>query len=170
MTGCGHGFVPRLCARVRSNDGGVDHVPATLFPTPFPAKELEKALRLQPHFNTMMDSVQSDTEFLRTTLSTTTDGDAFTKRLLQVQQDAAPHARATLRMSLHRADYMLHSIDGAAHIKQVEINTISCAFDGLACKPLALHRFVGQRFMPNAPDLPDNEPHVLLAQGMAKCV
>jgi hypothetical protein len=152
MTGCGHGFVPRLCARVRSNDGGVDHVPATLFPTPFPAKELEKA---------------------HTTLSTTTDGDhrdAFTKRLLQVQQDAAPHARATLRMSLHRADYILHSIDGAAHIKQVEINTISCAFDGLACKPLALHRFVGQRFMPNAPDLPDNEPHVLLAQGMAKCV
>ena len=52
---------------------------------------------------------------------------------------------------------------------QVEINTISCAFGGLACKPLDLHRFVMGRYLPDAPALPDNAPHVGLAAGMAKC-
>jgi hypothetical protein len=38
-------------------------------------------------------------------------------------------------------------------IKQVEINTISCAFGGLAALPGRLHKFVLERFIPGGAEL-----------------
>lgn len=49
----------------------------------------------------------------------------------------------TVFLGLNRSDYMFQrNADGSAALKQIEINTISASFGGLASRTPAVHRWV----------------------------
>jgi hypothetical protein len=54
------------------------HAPLTVRPTPFPRASFEKAKRAATVFNTLIDRVSRDAEYLQNTLALAADHDEFT--------------------------------------------------------------------------------------------
>lgn len=154
---------------------GLDHIPVTLLPTPFPKQQLKKAMEVQQYFNKIFFRVRSDPVFIAERLRETAAADPFTGRLLNMFNtlEDAGVLKDQLSLSIHRNDYMLHddtngSVVGAVDqisstscsIQQVEVNTISCAFGGLAPEPRRMHRYMLTKVHPPALDnverLPNN--------------
>ncbi|XP_076596739.1 glutathione synthetase-like isoform X1 [Chaetodon auriga] len=122
----------------------VTHAPFTLFPSSVPKAALLQALALQTHFNTLVDKISQDAEFLEEALAGTIQADDFTAKLFgiykQVQREGQ---RQSIVVGLSRADYMLdQSEDGTSSLKQIEINTFAVAgFCVSDCLPV-VHRHV----------------------------
>ncbi|XP_076596740.1 glutathione synthetase-like isoform X2 [Chaetodon auriga] len=122
----------------------VTHAPFTLFPSSVPKAALLQALALQTHFNTLVDKISQDAEFLEEALAGTIQADDFTAKLFgiykQVQREGQ---RQSIVVGLSRADYMLdQSEDGTSSLKQIEINTFAVAgFCVSDCLPV-VHRAV----------------------------
>ena len=58
--------------------------PFLLFPSPFPEKEFNLGVELQPVLNELMHKVAHDHDFLEETLKNTIKVDEFTKRLYDI--------------------------------------------------------------------------------------
>ncbi|KAI8910120.1 glutathione synthase, partial [Gorgonomyces haynaldii] len=122
------------------------HAPFTMYPTPFPQQEYQKAVRLQPLFNHLIDKIARDPVFL-TRICKQMESDAFIQKLLSLY---SPKALQTVRMGVHRADYML----SGGQLKQVEVNTISAGLVALSVRTRRLHQFLSTRFgHPKIPEL-----------------
>lgn len=124
----------------------VTHPPVTLQPTIVSRASLDFVTGLQPHWNAVMDAVARDYDFLAQSLATCASSDTdFTGRLLQMLEDVyrkrpgAPVQSAML--GIFRTDYMREPRSDQEW-KNVEINTISCSFAGLAPKVHAFHEFL----------------------------
>ena len=57
------------------------HAPLTVRPTPFPRASFEKAKRAATVFNTLIDRVSREAEYLQKTLALAAEHDDFTVRL-----------------------------------------------------------------------------------------
>ncbi|KAL3702413.1 hypothetical protein R1sor_020435 [Riccia sorocarpa] len=120
---------------------GIAHVPFSLLPTPFPAKDFEKAVDLSTLFNELVDRVSLDVEFLKRALGQAQKADEFTGRLLKMYCMILDEGvKQDIRLGLHRSDYMLDVATG--DLLQVEINTISCSYPGLGAVISGLHKHV----------------------------
>ena len=60
--------------------------PFVLFPSPFPKKEFERSLELQPVLNELMHKVAHDRKFLTETLKNTIQVDDFTRKLFEIYE------------------------------------------------------------------------------------
>jgi glutathione synthase len=130
--------------------------PMSLLPNAYPKTAFAQAQTLAPHFNTLVDRVSRDAEFLQSTLGGgVSDTDPYTAKLLQLYneiyvspKEGDPNfARTADFLGVHRSDYMLHKgADDKYHIKQVELNTIASSFASLSTKVAALHRYLTSRF------------------------
>ena len=60
--------------------------PFLLLPSPFPKKEFELGMNLQPVLNVLMHKVAHDYEFLKETLKETIKVDDFTRRLFEIYE------------------------------------------------------------------------------------
>lgn len=128
-------------------DGKLQYTPApvTLTPTPYPWSEFEYTQRVQPLFNTLVDKVARDREFLLSCLEEVATSDPFVRRLLDIFT-ALPeeHVRNGVNLGILRSDYMLNdeapggNVDGG--VLQIEINTIASSFGCLSKKVGNLHR------------------------------
>lgn len=58
-----HGLIIRPPTSV-SNNSFVMHAPVSLFPSPFPRKTYEEAIKLQPMFNLLFHKLSQDSEFI----------------------------------------------------------------------------------------------------------
>lgn len=135
---------------VRCVSSGLTHLPFTLFPTEFPAALFEAAQLAQPHLNLLYNRARQSTSFVTSTLRLAGQADIFTGRLLQIFQTiSSAGIRQPITLAIHRSDYMLHRpADNVQELslKQVEVNTISSAFPGVAGKVRDLHAFIQTRF------------------------
>eukprot|EP00755_Sulcionema_specki_P004321 Sspe_Gene.29786::Locus_14353_Transcript_1_1_Confidence_1.000_Length_1667::g.29786::m.29786/K21456/GSS; glutathione synthase len=131
------------------------HIPFMLAPTPFPEHLFDSAVELSPLFNSLVDSIARNADFLQRVLKATAEADPFTGRLLDIHRrvycsnDSHPQ---DLMLGLLRSDYMINALGDNSladakgwNLQQVEINTIASAFGGLAGKCNALHRYFLQR-------------------------
>ncbi|XP_055012191.1 glutathione synthetase-like [Boleophthalmus pectinirostris] len=101
----------------------VTHMPFTLVPTPVSRALYLQALQVQTFFNTLVDRVSQDQEFLEEALSSTVEVDDFTARLFHIYKQIQREGRApSIVLGLTRCDYML---DRGSSLKQVEINTFA---------------------------------------------
>ncbi|XP_054638499.1 glutathione synthetase-like [Dunckerocampus dactyliophorus] len=150
----------------------VTYAPFTLFPTPVPKDVFLQAKAVQTHYNTLVDKISQDPDFLQEALASTIVVDDFTARLFKVHQQILQEGRSqSIVLGLNRSDYMLDQReDGSTSLKQIEINTISASFGGLASHTPDVHRHIlkvagrleeSQRIL-------DNKPAVGLADGIAK--
>uniref|UniRef100_A0A3Q1EHH7 Glutathione synthetase n=1 Tax=Acanthochromis polyacanthus TaxID=80966 RepID=A0A3Q1EHH7_9TELE len=166
-----HGVLMRAQETPNSSEL-VSYAPFTLFPTPVPKAVFLQALAVQTHYNTLVDMISQDAEFLQEALASTIEVDGFTARLFRIHQQILKEGRSqSIVLGLNRSDFMLDQKDGqAASLKQIEINTIAASFGGLSSRTPDLHRLVlkvagrleeSQRIL-------DNNPAAGLAGGIAK--
>jgi glutathione synthase len=133
-------------------DGDITWTPAplALTPTPYPREAFEFVRSIQPLWNTLMDRIARDREFLLAELTAVSRADPFTQRVLQLFESLPEAAvRDTLQLAILRSDYMLdyYAAEGAAEGAapqvrplQVEINTISSSFGSLSHRAQRFHR------------------------------
>ncbi|XP_028013684.1 glutathione synthetase isoform X4 [Eptesicus fuscus] len=125
-----------------SSSDVVTYAPFTLFPSLVPSALLEQAYAVQMDFNLLVDAVSQNAAFLEQTLSSTIKRDTFTARLFDIYKQVLKEGIAqTVFLGLNRSDYMFQrNADGSPALKQIEINTISASFGGLASRTPAVHR------------------------------
>ncbi|TPX72981.1 glutathione synthase [Spizellomyces sp. 'palustris'] len=148
-----HGFVVRPAPSSVGNQTipVVTHAPFALFPSPFPRRCYEQALKLQPLFNALVESVAKDDLFLRETLESLSKVDDFVGRLYDIYKYVQQEGIAQpITLGLHRSDYLLHvPLDAPPKtepvLQQVELNTIASSFSSLSQLAGNLHNFLVNR-------------------------
>lgn len=150
----------------------VTYAPFTLFPTPVPKAVFQQALEVQTHYNTLVDKISQDADFLEEALASTVKVDDFTARLFKIHKQILKEGSAQpVVLGLNRSDYMLdQSEDGTSSLKQIEINTISASFGGLSAGMVNVHKHVlrvaGR--LEESKAILENNPAAGLARGIAK--
>ncbi|XP_033485759.2 glutathione synthetase-like isoform X1 [Epinephelus lanceolatus] len=150
----------------------VTYAPFTLFPTPVPKAVFHQALAVQTHYNTLVDKISQDPDFLQEALSSTIAVDDFTARLFRIHQQILKEGRSqSIVLGLNRSDYMLdQGEDGSSSLKQIEINTFAASFGGLSSRTPDVHRHIlrvaGQ--LEESQRILDNNPAAGLARAIAK--
>lgn len=123
-------------------EGPFPHAPCSLLPYPFPASLFAQAGALSRPFNTLVDRVARDTDWLISTVRGVVGHDEFTGELLKIcEAVVAEGVVQPLQLGIYRSDYMIDqpTDDAAPRILQVELNTISCSFVSLAAKLSRMH-------------------------------
>ncbi|KAG5186256.1 glutathione synthase [Tribonema minus] len=126
------------------------HLPFCLMPNALPRREFEKARRLAPLYNELVDAISRDAEWLEGVLRDVVEGDPFTHELLKIFREVRAQAvpQQPLCLGIHRSDYMLHAPDNGEPpcFKQVELNTIASSFGCMSALTSRLHRHLIARF------------------------
>lgn len=161
------------CMRSKSNwnDDHLEFAPFTLLPSPFPRKEFDKAVKLQPILNKIIHRVAHDDDFLRQTLCATVEVDHFTQKLFKIYEEAtrknekSSTPKQFISLGVFRSDFMLesscarkekfglyfeHNLEKAEKtfrclyccLKQVEINTIAAGFGHMGPASHKIHDYV----------------------------
>ncbi|XP_035512602.1 glutathione synthetase-like [Morone saxatilis] len=122
----------------------VTYAPFTLFPTPVPKDMFLQALAVQTHYNTLVDKISQDPDFLEEALAGTIQADDFTARLFGIYKQVQQEGRTqSIVVGLNRSDYMVDQReDGTSSLKQIEINTIAVGGFGVTDSIPVVHRHV----------------------------
>ena len=108
--------------------------PVALIPVTYPRETFVLAKRAATAFNSMIDAVSCDEDYLRSVLEIAARHDEFTGRLLQVfeatSSERAAKRSTDIALAINRSDYMLHS--PTSSLLQVELNTIASTFGCLS--------------------------------------
>ena len=90
------------------SDGPFAHAPCSLLPYPFPASLFAQAESLAVPFNTLVDRVARDTDWLCATVLSVVKHDEFTRRLLELcEAVVAEGVVQPLQLGIYRSDYMI---------------------------------------------------------------
>ncbi|XP_068606614.1 glutathione synthetase-like [Brachionichthys hirsutus] len=138
-----HGIISRIHETSNSSEV-VTYAPFTLFPSLMPKAIFLQALEVQTHYNTLVDKISRDQDFLEEALAGTIQVDDFTAKLFGIYRQVQKKGQTqSIVVGLNRSDYMLdHMEDGTSSLKQVEINTIAAAAFGVSdCLPM-VHRHI----------------------------
>lgn len=166
-----HGVQMRIQETPNSSEL-VTYAPFTLFPSPVPKAVFHQALEVQTHYNTLVDRISQDSDFLREALESTIAVDDFTARLFKIHQQILKEGKSqSIVLGLNRSDYMLdQKADGSSSLKQIEINTFAASFGGLSSRTPDVHRHIlkvaGR--LEESQSILDNNPAAGLAQAVAK--
>ncbi|XP_070696100.1 glutathione synthetase-like [Pempheris klunzingeri] len=138
-----HGILMRTHETPNSSEV-VTYIPFTLFPSPVPKAAYLQALAVQTHFNTLVDKISRDPDFLEEALAGTIQADDFTAKLFGIYRQVQREGQTqSIVMGLNRSDYMLdHREDGTSFLKQIEINTIAAGGFGVSDRLSLVHRHV----------------------------
>ncbi|GAA5873466.1 hypothetical protein JCM3774_002425 [Rhodotorula dairenensis] len=157
----------------------VIHAPYALYPSAFPRRLFEQAIRLQSAYNRLYADVTVDDRFLEQVIGgAVSKVDEFQGRLYEIWKQVKQEGiRQPLALGLFRSDYLVHAPadlpDSEHSIKQVEFNTISASFASLSTRVGELHRYLeASGAYPPHPDLspsalPLNGALAGLASGLA---
>jgi glutathione synthase len=127
-----HGSLLKLVHTDEENTVQCHPVGTTLFPTLFPRELFDEAHALQKAYNKLYAAVAEDEEWLHNILRGLIDVDDLASALWEVYQEAKEEGFVqNLTLGIFRSDYMLH-VDPTKRserpqLKQVELNTVSCA-------------------------------------------
>ncbi|KAK7884764.1 hypothetical protein WMY93_027887 [Mugilogobius chulae] len=150
----------------------VTYAPFTLFPTPVPKAVFQQALNVQTHYNSLVDKISQNANFLNEALASTVEVDEFTSRLFEIHRQILKEGSSqSVVLGLNRSDYMLdQKDDGSSSLKQIEINTISASFGGLSAGMVGVHKHIlkvaGR--LDDSMTILDNNPAAGLARAIAK--
>ena len=121
--------------------------PVALIPVTYPRETFVLAKRAATAFNSMIDAVSCDEDYLRSVLEIAARHDEFTGRLLQVfeatSSERAAKRSTDIALAINRSDYMLHS--PTSSLLQVELNTIASSFGCLSTLVGRMHRYLLER-------------------------
>ncbi|KAE9378427.1 putative glutathione synthetase [Stipitochalara longipes BDJ] len=127
-----HGSLLKLVHTDDENTVQCQPVGTTLFPTLFPRALFDEAHALQTAFNKLYAAVSEDDEWLLDVLGDLIEVDDLASALWEIYQEVKEEGIVQgLTLGIFRSDYMMH-IDSKEtswrpELKQVELNTVSCA-------------------------------------------
>ncbi|KIX10038.1 glutathione synthetase [Rhinocladiella mackenziei CBS 650.93] len=163
-----HALAIRPSTAIVSEETNPNHVlatnaPVTLFPSPFPKPCFEQARSLQQVYNELYASVASDEQWLEEIMTELIEVDDFLANLWKIHLSVKEEGYTqNLTLGMFRSDYMLHAPEDAPpSLKQVEFNTISSSFGGLACLVANMHTTLATYPSPSHPIA--YPPHPLFA-------
>ncbi|XP_037101869.1 glutathione synthetase-like isoform X3 [Syngnathus acus] len=165
-----NGILMRLEISPNSSEE-VTYAPITLFPTPVPRALFLQGVAVQTHYNTLVDKISQDPDFLEEALASTITVDDFTARLFEIHRQVLKKGRLqTIVLGLNRSDYMWEMENGHTSLKQIEINTFAAGAGGMASHISDVHRHilrvVGQ--LEDSQRIIDNNPTLGQAKAVAK--
>ncbi|KAI1622602.1 glutathione synthase [Exophiala viscosa] len=141
-----HGLCVRPSTAIVSEEANPKNVlatnaPVTLFPSPFPKSCFEQARSLQQVYNELYAAIASDEQWLEEIMKELIEVDDFLANLWKIHLSVKEEGYVQdLTLGMFRSDYMLHTPeDSPPSLKQVEFNTISSSFGGLACLVAEMH-------------------------------
>ncbi|KAJ1344125.1 glutathione synthetase [Batrachochytrium salamandrivorans] len=174
-------MVNGLMIHPTDKDSGVArpiHTPFALLPSPYPLEQYQLAHVLQPVINLLIEQVANDSIFLESVFNGVATVDEFTRRLYNIYLETLRQPqRQTIRLGIHRSDYLLHSeaSDLTPKLLQVEVNTISAGLPSLSTIVSRLHKYtlescalpslLQMESFPNA-TLPSSESLDVVADGL----
>lgn len=92
------------------------HAPLSALPVTFPRERFLQAKQAATAFNSLVDAVAADEQYLEATLEAASQHDDFTARLLWVLRESRPQRQARsgseIELGIHRSDYMLDQPSG----------------------------------------------------------
>eukprot|EP01041_Mallomonas_annulata_P001976 gene1976-3842_t len=121
------------------------HAPVTLIPNTFPKSAFSFAQDISPIFNTLVDKISRDRDFLVSNLAQVSETDDFVARLLDIYESMPEEIlRSSINLGIHRSDYMLqeNKQNHDDYLLQIELNTIASSFGCLSQKVGELHRYI----------------------------
>lgn len=130
-----HGSQLKLIATNNHHTVQSHPVGTTLFPTLFPKSLFDEAMALQTTFNKLYATMAEDDKWLFQVLGPLIDSDPLASKLWAIYQEVKREGCVQdLTLGIFRSDYMLHLPSSSQsdrpvrlELKQVELNTISCA-------------------------------------------
>ncbi|KAI0964798.1 glutathione synthetase-like protein [Xylaria arbuscula] len=143
-----HGLVMRATFASTTRDPIASYastIPITLFPGQFPKDCFNEAVGIQTSYNELYAAISGDEDWLSWAVEELARIDSFIARLWQVHETVKAEGYVQdLTLGLFRSDYMIHFPQTQLRptIRQVEINTNSAAFGGLAPLVTSLHRYL----------------------------
>jgi hypothetical protein len=127
-----HGSLLKLVQTDEENTVKCHPVGTTLFPTLFPKELFHDAHALQKAYNKLYAAVAEDDEWLFDVLKELFDVDDLASALWEIYQEVKEEGFVQdLTLGIFRSDYMMHvnpiERSHRPELKQVELNTVSCA-------------------------------------------
>eukprot|EP00891_Asterochloris_glomerata_P000176 jgi/Astpho2/176/fgenesh1_pg.00004_%23_70_t len=154
-----HGLV--VGAGLKEKPLAIMHAPITVLPVVFPADSFQKALDAMQLFNTLVDRVSRDAEYLQRVLAPAAEFDDFTARLLEIHRQTRQLRQQRqgqqVVLAINRSDYMLD--EPSSTLLQVELNTIASSFGCLSTLVSRMHRFIMEHQQHTEQDLEALPPH-----------
>eukprot|EP01066_Platyproteum_vivax_P011863 Platyproteum_vivax@DN5378_c0_g1_i1.p1 len=152
--------------------------PIALCPNRFPKAALDEAYEIGHIFNELLDELTVNPKWLTEVLSTVIADDDFTRHLVEICDRLYPKKNDfenEIRLHITRNDYM---IDDKEHgprfcdtLLQVELNTVSASFAGIAQVVSGLHRHMAAFTNEDCSNidewLPQNYPAKKIGEAMA---
>ena len=120
------------------------HAPFTLIPTPVNRQKFYFAIDLSIPFNTLVDKIARNTQWVYEILKRVGEEDEFISKFIQIcklVEEEGSQQRCFL--GIHRSDYM---IDSNNNLLQVELNTMASSFGCLSTIVSKMHKFLFERF------------------------
>ncbi|KAJ1544791.1 hypothetical protein HK096_007127 [Nowakowskiella sp. JEL0078] len=142
-----HGLVVRTSSSESRTSEVITHAPFALFPSKFPASAFNKAITLQPLFNTLVDKLAADNVFIETIMESLSQVDEFTGKIYNIYKFVQSEGVVQrLSLGVHRSDYLLHEeTEGVEPVpQQVELNTIASSFGSLSTRISELHHYLAE--------------------------
>nr|CAG8468455.1 8035_t:CDS:2 [Entrophospora candida] len=120
----------------QQSSSSVLHAPISLLPTPFPRKQFDLVVELQPLFNVLYHKLSNDHQLISNVIEEISNVDDFIAKLYDIYLKIRKEGNIQpITLGIHRSDYLLHSSslpnNEELKILQVEFNTISSALTSL---------------------------------------
>ncbi|CAF3542661.1 unnamed protein product [Rotaria sp. Silwood1] len=163
------GFVQRCFTQEDNtqNDSNVVPYPFTIYPSPFPCNEYEKACQIQYGINIFVQHLAFDTDLMDSILKNLVECDPFIRRLRNIyhQIQQLPY-KSSIETCIIRTDYMLQQLNTFSEktkLRLIELNTIAVGLGAAAKLIQEWHKRFLKRIQPELlSKLPKNESYDLI--------
>ena len=130
---------------IKYKDGGVNHIPIMLTPSPIPKNIYEKIVFYQIAFNKIINKLSNDQKFLEETLTPISENDNFVKRNLEISKKLVNYEhKQKIKLGIFRNDYLFDKNQNFLFF--TEYNTIASSMGTFSDKIKKFYSYFSQKY------------------------
>jgi len=130
---------------IKSINGGVNHIPIMLTPSPIPKNIYEKIFFYQIAFNKIIDKLSNDQNFLEEILTPISEKDSFVKKNLEISKKLVNYEhKQKIKLGIFRNDYLFDKKQNFLFF--TEYNTIASSMGTFSDKIKKFYSYFSQKY------------------------
>ena len=130
---------------IKSINGGVNHIPIMLTPSPIPKNIYEKIFFYQIAFNKIIDKLSNDQNFLEEILTPISEKDNFVKKNLEISKKLVNYEhKQKIKLGIFRNDYLFDKKQNFLFF--TEYNTIASSMGTFSDKMKKFYSYFSQKY------------------------
>ena len=130
---------------IKSINGGVNHIPIMLTPSPIPKNIYEKIFFYQIAFNKIIDKLSNDQNFLEEILTPISEKDSFVKKNLEISKKSVNYEhKQKIKLGIFRNDYLFDKKQNFLFF--TEYNTIASSMGTFSDKMKKFYSYFSQKY------------------------